>query len=509
MGVRGRVRRVALLKLGVAVALAVLNLLSASVSAASPALSASPSTGGIDPGGDWPMLNHDPSHSGYNSGETTLSKANIDQLTFAWKARVDKDRYETRESQPVVSHGVVYIGSTLGTLYAFPARCAGSGDCPPLWTATVGSPIVSTPAVADGVVYVGSEGGKLFAFAVGCATGGGTCTPVWTATVGSVLSSPTVADGVVYVGDGGRNISAFAVGCASGGVTCSPLWTAELENPVYKSPAVGGGHVYISVGTRLYAFRVGCASGGKTCQPAWSAGNSNPPGNNAPSVVDGVVYVGTWSGSKGGKLLAFPADCARDCSSIWSASPDSGYVLSSPAVANGMIFVVSGESSVVVAYKAGCNSGGKACTPVWTAARYNLYYGLSVANGLVFAASGDGNLIAYSVDCATGGATCEPLWTQSVGAASVWSQPVISNGAVYVMGHDGYLYAFALPASATPDSTQPQASSSATPDSGATKSDTGNAWPPLVPILAILGALAAIVIAGVVVLRRRSGPRPA
>jgi hypothetical protein len=67
---------------------------------------------------------------------------------------------------PVVSHGVVYVGSYLGRLYAFDASCgSGRNPCDPLWTwSTHGS--LSSPTVFDGVLYVASRTGKLYTFSI-------------------------------------------------------------------------------------------------------------------------------------------------------------------------------------------------------------------------------------------------------------------------------------------------------------------------------------------------------
>lgn len=83
-------------------------------------------------------------------------------------------------------------------------------SCSPLWTGTTGSLIRSSPAVANGVVYVGSSDGNLYAFPASCGTGGASCTPLWTATTANAIdSSPAVANGVIYVGSLDSNLYAY------------------------------------------------------------------------------------------------------------------------------------------------------------------------------------------------------------------------------------------------------------------------------------------------------------
>lgn len=65
-----------------------------------------------------------------------------------------------------------------------------------------------------------------------------------------------------------------------------------------------------------------------------------------------------------------------------------------------------------------------------------------IANGVLYAVSGDGNLYAFnatgSQGCSGTPLTCAPLWSASIMASH--SAPVVANGIVYVMGQGG-LYA--------------------------------------------------------------------
>ena len=379
--------------------------------AAGPALALSPaplqpaSTASSAASGDWPQFHNDPTHTGYNATETTISPANVAALGLAWSGAT-----YSPSSSPAVADGVVYVGTFNGVLDAFAVGCASdAGPCSPLWTGFVGASYgasATSPAVADGVVYVGSGGPglvgsgnpTLYAFAVGCATGGAICTPLWTAATGGGASSPTIAGGVVYIGSEDGKLYAFAVGCASDGGTCTPLWTATTGGAIDSSPAVANGVVYVgSDDDKLYAFAVGCASDGGTCSP------------------------------------------------VWTATTD-GYVYSSPAVANGVVYVGS-IGGKLYAFEVGCASGGGTCNPLWTAFADNLsgheiWSSPAVANGVVYIGSEDGRLYAFSADCASGGGTCSPLWTATTGGHV--SSPAIANGVAYVGSRDGKLYAFSL-----------------------------------------------------------------
>ena len=159
--------------------------------------------------------------------------------------------------------GTVYIGSSDGVLWAYPATGCGQSLCTtPLWKSTSLAQIIDSPTVVNGVVYVGSQtnfnsnDGKLNAFsASGC--GQSVCAPLWQGVAGpqSILeSSPAVANGVVFVGSFDGKLYAFnANGC--GQATCRPLWTAATGDSIESTPTVAGGKVFIgSDDGKLYAL---------------------------------------------------------------------------------------------------------------------------------------------------------------------------------------------------------------------------------------------------------------
>ncbi len=91
--------------------------------------------------GDWPMFRHDIAHTG--SADEIVEPP----LELLWK-------YTTGGlvlSSPVVSGGVVYVGSGDKNVYAFDAATGSL-----IWKHTTGDAVFSAPAVSDGMVYVGS-----------------------------------------------------------------------------------------------------------------------------------------------------------------------------------------------------------------------------------------------------------------------------------------------------------------------------------------------------------------
>jgi outer membrane protein assembly factor BamB len=444
-------------------------------------------------GCDWPMFRQGPEHSG-SSADTSISTATVSSsMVLAWTATTGG----VVESSPAVANGVVYVGSNDRKLYAFDATgsagCAGTPKkCAPLWTSVgTGASIFSSPVVVNGVVYVGSEDGTLYAFdakgTTNCAGVPRTCIPLWTAaTKGLIESSPTVVDGVVYVGSGhsDKRLYAFdAAGtknCSGNPVTCTPLWTAAASQSISSSPAVAGGVVYVgSQDGALYAFDAagvnGCSGTPVVCSPMWTSTVTGGSIFSSPSVVGGVVYVG----SNDGNLYAFDANGNTGCSGapvtcapLWSATTG-GSVGSSPAVTNGVVYVGSNDGKLY-AFDAngntGCSGNPKTCAALWTsqATGAPVFSSPGIANGVVYVGSNNNHIYAFDASskmkCSGTPKVCSPLWGAKTGG-SVASSPAVANGMVYVGSDDHKLYAFGL-------ETTPPVTSVAQPSDGSTVSGT-------------------------------------
>jgi outer membrane protein assembly factor BamB len=273
-------------------------------------------------------------------------------------------------SSPTVASGIVYIATLGRVLYAFDAaagssNCSGTPKtCTPLWSATTTGGIESSPTVGGGIVFIGATDRSLYAFdAAGsgpsCAGTPKTCTPLWSATSASAIESTTaLANGMLYVGSAGLSVydaAGSSTTCSGTPKTCTPLWTAAT-GPVVGSSAVANGIVYVpGYNNTLYAFDAAggsttCSGTPKTCSPLWSA----PVGGHiasSPALANGVIYIG----SDDGNLYAFDAagsstTCSgtpKTCTSLWSTATG-GPVRSSPAVADGFVYVVA--NNVLHAY---------------------------------------------------------------------------------------------------------------------------------------------------------------
>ena len=200
---------------------------------------------------------------------------------------------------------------------------------------------------------------------------------LWSYTTGgAVQAAPSVVDGVVYVDSGDNNL--YALKASTG----AKLWSFPTGSSEYDSPAVANGVVYVgSSDGNLYALNA------RTGAVLWSDSGYGFTGLPSPAVADGVVYfIGpeAVNASTGALLWTF-CICFQ--------------INASPAVANGVFY--SGSLVNAVFYAIDTSTG----LPLWTYEAgpdrdYAFNSDPSVANGMVYASSDDGNL--YALNASTG-----------------------------------------------------------------------------------------------------------
>jgi outer membrane protein assembly factor BamB len=248
------------------------------------------------------------------------------------------------DSSVSIAGDTAYVGDAAGHLYAFAAAGCGRTVCSPLWVGQgLSNELLGAPAVANGRVYVSTFlstsdlfTGRLLVFsASGCGAGVLTCRPLWTADIGGPASragAPTVTADTVFVGSTtlfgeGTNTNfhlfAFAAaGCAA--AVCKPLRTYDTgDGGVEGAPAVAGNVLYATtqnspdpntIGVVAAYPLAGC--GKPQCEPLWTGVNFAAGFASAPSVTNGVVFVGK------GPASGFPVDAgvyafdARGCGAV-------------------------------------------------------------------------------------------------------------------------------------------------------------------------------------------------
>jgi eukaryotic-like serine/threonine-protein kinase len=375
-------------------------------------------------------------------------------------------------SSPVVSGGMVYVGSNDGNLYAVRQE-----DGRLLWQYATQGAVTSSPAVSNGAVYVASTDG--YVYAVDSQTG----TLRWRfKTAGErrysapgihgikpagkmmadpfdmFISSPTIADGVVYIGSGDHSV--YAINADTGAMR----WRFATGDVVHATPAVAGGALYIGSWDRNF-YALDAATGALRWK--FLTGDDQKIHNQigiegSASVANGLVYFGC----RDSHLYALDA---RDGALRWKHDEFGSWVIATPAIYNGVVYFTTSDEHVFFALDA---ATGKAL--FHDAYATFSYSSPSIAGGVAYYGTFDGLL--YAVDARNGNvlATFETDGAKKYRAAhldkrgnvdlntfypngtidginagiakiftlgSIVGAPTIANGVLYVSAADRTLYA--------------------------------------------------------------------
>ncbi len=219
---------------------------------------------------DWPMLMHDPGHSGYTE-ESIAPEPLTGRLNVKWKVGLG-ERVEI-EVQPIVAYGKVYVGVMNGKFHAINAD-SGQID----WTFTAGGAIPHTAAAANGKVYLSSEDGKVYALDAD------TGEPRWSyQTGGPLFSAPTVTGNILYVGSFDTYL--YALDAQTGNLR----WRNKTSGRVWTSPAVVNGRVYFG-SEDMHAYCLNAADGSLVWKRKLSGVSMR---NTYPVVSNGVAILTT------------------------------------------------------------------------------------------------------------------------------------------------------------------------------------------------------------------------
>lgn len=164
-------------------------------------------------------------------------------------------------ASPMVINGIVYIGSTDGTLYALDEDGQTDGgqgvnDTAPannedlLWSKSIGSISGSSPAalLAEDTLYIGTDEGRFYA--LDRFTGA----TVWERNFGTAAAlkgSPAIGDGLIYIGAGDSQF--YALDSGNGDV----VWEKTTGSSISSSPAVDTDNNIVIVGSddgNVYAY---------------------------------------------------------------------------------------------------------------------------------------------------------------------------------------------------------------------------------------------------------------
>jgi hypothetical protein len=405
--------------------------------------------------GCWYQPGQGPNRAAHNAFETRIGVGNVEDLAVQWTA--DTDGADVGD--PVVSNAGVHVVDSAESWYGF-----GIGTGERLWTHHVenpGIPLALGPAISDGTRVlvssgIGNLGGHYSASWLDAATGvnlgGGN-------SFGLVDSIRGTRSAWRHVGFGSGTPVATSLR-----VTDSADPTFGWSRPIYVNSGIGGpaappvtlgsdavyqaGVGFNSVGTpnpvsgngvRAWPLTdpAGCepAAPSLAC-PTWTlpisgTGATVPVLNDDETVLYTVNDQGTVVavGTGGGDLQ-------------WSATLGSAST-GTPALADGVLYVPTAAGLFALDAE-GC--GGVSCGPLWRGTDSGVTGGATrqpaVANGVVYAAWGDGSVRAFDA-AGCGGTTCGSLWSSLIGSP-VTGAPAVSGGQLYVGTQDGRVVAYGL-----------------------------------------------------------------
>jgi outer membrane protein assembly factor BamB len=410
------------------------------------------------------MFRGDPQHSG------VYRTVPLRQFTgVKWKFKTNG--YVV--SSPALADGVVYFGSTDGTLYAVD-RDAGTLK----WKAATGSRVVSSPAVANGIVYFGSYDGKFYALDATSGKlkwkfktegehrfegkhlhGSQPVAETMPDPFDVYLSSPVLWQGNVYFGSGDGNI--YALSADSGALD----WKFRTGDVVHASPAIADGTLYVG-SWDSYFYALDAASG----KEKWRFKTGVDPDifnqvgiQSSAAVYDGMVYFGC----RDSHLYALDAHTGEK---KWSFPTHGSWVITSPAVSGGNVYFATSDSGLFFALDAKTGKTGFSLKfhgwPTFSSP--------AIAGDMLYVGSHAGRLTAIGLKSrkiawtfqTEGAKQNGPTYTKPDGTpkyedafasdfyddmvvgmhkmmtvGAILSSPVVADHVVYVGSTDGYLYA--------------------------------------------------------------------
>ena len=323
-------------------------------------------------------------------------------------------------SSPAVSGGVVFVGSTDGTLYAVDQE---SGTLK--WKFSAKSRVTSSPAVSEGLVYFGAYDGYLYA--IEAATGqlkwkfqtAGERRYAGKHLHGSqpaaetmpdpfdfYLSSPVVWNGAVFFGSGDENI--YALNAASGALK----WKFKTGDVVHASPTIADGTLFVgSWDSYFYALDA------TTAKERWRFKTGEDPDihnqvgiQSSAAVVDGVVYFGCRDSN-------FYALDEATGQKKWAFSNHGSWVISSPAVQDGRVYFATSDSGFFYSMEA------KTGSPIFSLKfkGWPMFSSPAVAGNMAYIGSHTGQLIAIDLAGQNTAWTFETDGAKQNGAT--WTKP--------------------------------------------------------------------------------------
>ena len=376
---------------------------------------------------DWLMLQKDCQHTGFSID----SAPNSTQLKFL----VNHTDNHQSSSPIIVGNKVIIAGG--GSNYSLYALDSRSGKL--LWNSQISFHTDATPAAYNNMVVIPSSNGYLYCFDVN----NGNLIWKFRFTEGGYgnLPSPIIQNGVVYQGEGTTSIakkrgSLYAISLfdLENETTPQLIWKHLLSSTYTSSATYSDGKILIGYvthdptdeytvcltateGTILWEKRIGSRY-------------------SSPTVVNGRIYFGSHE----------TVYCLTESTGeiIWQSNIGNTDFGGSPAIADKKLYVGTlsrkGPDSPAIFVCLNISNGNL----IWQyqldlrGNEENANSHPAIADDKVFLSSG---YRIYAFDSENGNIIWSYVPLHSFGGSS----PAISNGEVYIMDGEGYVYAFGVP----------------------------------------------------------------
>lgn len=411
---------------------------------------------------DSPMFRNDAAHSGiYSGGVPAFHRV---KWTFHAQSEI--------ASSPAIVHGIVYVGSNDGKLYAIDQQTGEQK-----WEFTTGSRVPSSPAVADGLVYFLSYDGQFYAvnagtgklqwkfanpgerrFAAKHIHGSQPAGETMPDPFDVYLSSPAVWNGTVYFGSGDGNV--YALDAATGALK----WKFKTGDVVHASPAIAGGKLFIG-SWDSYFYALDAATGKELWRfkTGEDADIHNQVGiQSSATVANGIVYFGC----RDSNFYAVDEATGRQ---RWAFNNKGSWVITSPIVQEGKVYFATSDTRLFHILDAQTGAAIDSMPLNWPT-----FASPAIAGSTIYLAGNDGKLRAIdlstrkiswtfqneasqknlqSLSKPDGAPNYEVAFTSDfyddmiVGISKTrtvgpfLSSPVVSGSVIYIGGTDGNLYA--------------------------------------------------------------------
>gem|GEM_PF-1175545 len=336
---------------------------------------------------DWPMLLHDPRHTGFTSSPVPETPG-------------ERWSYTTGDlilAQPSAAQGMVFVPSLDNHVYALDWE---SGEL--IWSFEMDDVAASTPAVAGDSLIACSYSGKVYSLSLSDGSLN------WEVDLGDMIaySSPCVVDDVVFVGTGDGVIYALDR------YTGATIWSFSTGDAILDSPAVGYGKVFVASNDG-YLYALDEDSGSFLWRFEVSDGKYYVL--SSPVVDDNKVFIGSAAYKK---IYALAQSTGA---LIWEFTVDD-YVWSSPTVADGVVYATSHDGKI---YALDEDTGEQ----LWVSEVEGTPPSVISAGGVILAVTNEGRL--YALNRSDGSL----LWDMSFEGGTM-APPVVADKRIYVCFND-------------------------------------------------------------------------